>query len=59
LTGEGTREPGAFGFDPLGFSKDPTKRERYALSEIKNGRLAMIGEWERWRRPPASAASSP
>lgn len=28
--------------DPLGFGKDPAKRERYALSELKNGRAAMI-----------------
>jgi light-harvesting complex I chlorophyll a/b binding protein 1 len=36
------RQPGEFNFDPLGFSKDPKARERYATSEIKNGRLAMM-----------------
>jgi hypothetical protein len=37
----------AYTTDPLGFGKDPAKRERYALSELKNGRLAMIaiGAW--------------
>lgn len=36
------RQPGEFNFDPLGFAKDPKNRERYATSEIKNGRLAML-----------------
>ena len=36
------RKPGEFNFDPLGFAKDPKKRARYATSEIKNGRLAML-----------------
>ena len=36
------RLPGEFSFDPLGFSKDAKARERYATSEIKNGRLAML-----------------
>lgn len=36
------REPGNFGFDPLKLGADPSKRERLALSELKNGRLAMI-----------------
>ena len=40
---EGKRAPGDFKFDPLGFSKDPEKAKRYALAEIKNGRLAMMG----------------
>lgn len=38
---EGDREPGYFGFDPLGLSKDPAVSKKYRLSEIKNGRLAM------------------
>jgi light-harvesting complex I chlorophyll a/b binding protein 1 len=34
------RAPGSFGFDPLNLSKgDP---EKYALNELKNGRLAML-----------------
>jgi len=33
---------GEFGFDPLNLGKDPAKRERYALSEVRNGRLAML-----------------
>lgn len=41
--GETAREPGDFGFDPLGFSKDPAAKATYQLKEIKNGRLAMIG----------------
>lgn len=36
------RLPGDFSFDPLGFGKDAKARERYATSEIKNGRLAML-----------------
>jgi len=36
------RQPGDFSFDPLGFGKDAKARERYATSEIKNGRLAML-----------------
>lgn len=36
------RVSGNFGFDPLGLGKDPAKRERYALSELKNGRAAMV-----------------
>lgn len=38
------RVAGNFGFDPLGLGKDPAKRERYALSELKNGRAAMVGD---------------
>ncbi|KAG5184805.1 chlorophyll a/b-binding protein domain-containing protein [Tribonema minus] len=34
--------PGDFGFDPLNVSKDPAKLAQYQLSEIKNGRLAMM-----------------
>ena len=40
---EGKRAPGDFKFDPLGFGKNPQTAERYALAEIKNGRLAMMG----------------
>eukprot|EP00960_Hanusia_phi_P031433 749283-Hanusia_phi.AAC.3 len=37
------RTPGNFGFDPLGFGKNPQARARYELAELKNGRLAMLG----------------
>jgi len=40
LEGSG-REPGYFGFDPLKFSTPATK-DKYVLSELKNGRLAML-----------------
>jgi hypothetical protein len=36
------REPGDFGFDPLGLGKSPQLRRRYQESEIRNGRLAMV-----------------
>jgi Chlorophyll A-B binding protein len=36
------RQSGDFSFDPLNLGLDKNKRERYALSEIKNGRLAML-----------------
>jgi hypothetical protein len=39
---QGNREPGYFGFDPLGLAKDKQAHDRYLLSELKNGRLAMI-----------------
>uniref|UniRef100_A0A7S0MU00 Chlorophyll a-b binding protein, chloroplastic n=1 Tax=Cryptomonas curvata TaxID=233186 RepID=A0A7S0MU00_9CRYP len=39
---EDGRKPGEFGFDPLGFGKNPDAFKRYELAEIKNGRLAMI-----------------
>lgn len=41
-TVEGTREPGNFGFDPLGLGKDPAAYKKYQANEIMNGRLAMI-----------------
>jgi light-harvesting complex I chlorophyll a/b binding protein 1 len=37
----GMREPGYFGFDPLGFSKDPKAAADLKEKEISNGRLAM------------------
>ena len=36
------RASGDFSFDPLNLGLDKNKRERYAVSEIKNGRLAML-----------------
>eukprot|EP00612_Vaucheria_litorea_P002591 CAMPEP_0171459256 /NCGR_PEP_ID=MMETSP0945-20130129/4610_1 /TAXON_ID=109269 /ORGANISM="Vaucheria litorea, Strain CCMP2940" /LENGTH=205 /DNA_ID=CAMNT_0011985233 /DNA_START=57 /DNA_END=674 /DNA_ORIENTATION=- len=36
------REPGYFALDPLGFCKDPEKKKKYQLNELKNGRLAML-----------------
>jgi hypothetical protein len=36
------RMPGDFNFDPLGFSKDASKLQRYKTNEVKNGRLAML-----------------
>jgi len=43
LEGSG-REPGDYGFDPLGFLKGKTEEEanEMKLREIKNGRLAML-----------------
>jgi len=36
------RQPGEFGFDPLNLGRDKSRYARYQLSEIKNGRLAML-----------------
>lgn len=41
-TMDGKREPGYFGFDPLGLGKDSNAFKKYQVNEIKNGRLAMI-----------------
>ncbi|CAM9713734.1 unnamed protein product [Ectocarpus sp. 4 AP-2014] len=36
------REPGDFSLDPLNLCKTPEKTEKYKLSELKHGRLAMF-----------------
>uniref|UniRef100_A0A7S0U2Y4 Uncharacterized protein n=1 Tax=Hemiselmis andersenii TaxID=464988 RepID=A0A7S0U2Y4_HEMAN len=36
------RQPGDFGFDPLNCSQNPDTLARRQLTELKNGRLAMI-----------------
>jgi len=38
----GDRAPGDFAFDPLKLANTPAKRAQMELSEVKNGRLAMI-----------------
>lgn len=39
----GLREPGDFGFDPLGFKLNEDSFKKLQLQEVKNGRLAMWG----------------
>lgn len=41
LEGSG-RQPGDFKFDPLNFAKDEQSLKKMQLSELKNGRLAML-----------------
>merc|ERR1719247_3655645 len=41
LRGSG-REPGDFGFDPIGFSSDPEIKKQMQMKELANGRLAMF-----------------
>jgi len=41
LRGSG-REPGDYGFDPLGMISDPAKKEQMQMKELANGRLAMF-----------------
>jgi light-harvesting complex I chlorophyll a/b binding protein 1 len=41
LRGSG-REPGDYGFDPIGFISDPKKKEEMQMKELANGRLAMF-----------------
>ena len=39
---EGNRAAGDFAFDPLKLGRNEEKIKRYALAELKNGRLAML-----------------
>ena len=39
---DGSRKPGDFSFDPLGFSKNAASLAKYQINELKNGRLAMM-----------------
>ncbi len=41
---EGDREPGYFGFDPLGLGKDPERRLAYANAELKNGKSHLASK---------------
>ena len=34
---DGSRKPGDYSFDPLGFSKTPASRAKYEVNELKNG----------------------